>query len=113
MPKQKQFQRGEIHIFTEDPSKYSEILPKQIMLYITLEEVTDAIERNQKLIFTTQIYFLSHMWIKAGYDLILYDNGCTIKFGDEYLDLMGLRYHPQSYYYMQELLMWGDLYQIP
>lgn len=110
-----EFKRGEIHIFTEDPYKYISILPQntQIRLLITYDEVMSAIEDDQKIIYTTQLYFLSHMWIKAGYDLILYDKGCTIKFDDTYLDIAELRYNPAPYFYMISLYTWGELYQIP
>lgn len=106
-----EFVRGEIHIFADDPSVYIPLIDEQIVLLITYDEVSRAIQEDRKKIYTTELMFLSHLWIKAGWDIILYDNKYVIKFDDNYIDLIGARNTPMSYYYMLELYRSGDLYQ--
>ena len=105
------FTRGELHIFTDNPMDYG--LPQGTLILVTYADTMDCISENRKVIYTTQLSVLSHLWIKAGYDIYLYDNGYVIKFDDAYLDLINARYNPLPYEYMQDLYRWDNLYQIP
>ena len=105
------YKRGELHIITDNPMDYE--LPQGVLILVTYTDTIDALCRDQKIIYTTQLAVLSHLWIKAGYDIFLYDNEYTVLFGDEYLDAIDGRYNALPYDYMQTLYMWGDLYQIP
>ena len=105
------FIRGELHIFIDDPIMYLPLIGKEFMVLDTYADVTDAILNNQKEIYTTQIHFLSHLWIKAGYDIYLYNNYEVVKFDEEYLEVIDASYNPLSYYYMISLYTIGELYQ--
>ena len=116
MPRNRKFIRGQLHIFIDNPMNYAPILPaelKGLKVYASYDDTNDALKRGDKLVCTMQVFFLSHLWIKAGYDIFLYVDGCTVIFDDEYVNMMGLNEWPVSYYYMQDLFRIGELYQTP
>lgn len=105
------FIRGELHIFTDNPILYVPLIGKEFIVLDTYADVTDAIVNNEKEIYTTQLHFLSHLWIKAGYDIYLYNNYDVVKFDEGYLELINASYNPLPYYYMISLYTIGELYQ--
>ena len=109
--------RKQLHIFIDNPVIYAGLLPEiydgSINILYTYEEFADAISHFDKQIFTTQIIALSHMFIRLGYDIYLYDNNSIIKFGEDYLKLLEYEQSIQTYgyYYMLDLYKFGELYQ--
>ena len=109
--------RKELHIFIDEPTIYAELIPElyddSIDILYTYEEFADAISCFDDQIFTTQIIALSHVFIRLGYDIYLYDNSNIIKFGELYLELLEEEQPIQSYgyYYMLDLYRLGELYQ--
>ena len=109
--------RKQLHIFVDEPVIYAGILPElydgSIDVLYTYEEFADAISCFEEQIFTTQIVALSHVFIRLGYDIYLYDNSNIIKFGEVYLELLEEERPIQSYgyYYMLDLYRLGELYQ--
>ena len=108
--------RKEIHIFADSPNIYASALPGlfdgSISILFTYDEFADAITKSQKAVYTTQICALSHVFIRMGYDIYLYDNGNIIRFGETYLNGMEEANDIYSYdfYYMLTLYKMGILY---
>jgi len=108
--------RKQLHIFIDNPNKYVAFLPNngKINILCTYDAFADCITNNVKIIYTTQLAALSHIFIRIGYDITLYDNDFVINFGEDYLNSIkiGAPSEFHNFYYMQDMYRIGELYQI-
>lgn len=100
------FMRGKLYIYTEEPEIF-QMKYDNDFLYHDYRETAEAIARGDKIIRTLQMDFMSHAWIKAGWDIVIIDNGYEIEFKPEHV--VGW---PMDYYYMLNLWKVGELYQL-
>lgn len=108
---EKQTKRKEIYIWTSVPSP--DVLHPQFLLVGYLETAKALTETNHPVIHTTQIVFLDHMWILAGYDLYLCDKNLVYKFGEQTLSEI-MRTFPNGNIprnYLLDQYRWGMLTQ--
>lgn len=97
--------RGVIYVYATDPYEY-ELGEHDIdKVYTTYKDTADAITRGDKEIHTTQMCFMSHMFIKAGWDIVLLDGEYEVVFDQE--SIIG---YPEYYHHMLDMYRIGELY---
>ena len=106
--------RNQLHIFADNPLKYKELIGDfEFDISVTYDDTANKISTFEKIIYTTQLVFLSHYMIRMGYDIFLYKDGMIILFGEDYLEeiINSGEYMDYSYYYMIDMYRIGELYQ--
>ena len=104
--------RDQLYIFDHEPSVHEiyqlDGFDKGVNILTGYKETADAILQMQHIIYTTQMSFLQHFFIKFGYDIILcLEDGYTVTFDENDL----IEFDDADQYYMLKLYNIGDLYK--
>ena len=98
--------RDKLYIYTEEPTHFN----PNIKIIFGYKETCEALTNMQHEIHTLQISFLSHFWIKFGYDIHLVDGPFEIVFDEKTL---GMFPKYGAYHMMYDMYNTGVLYQKP
>lgn len=97
--------RGKLYIYVDEPHNFIH----QPYICCTYAETADEITRGTKEIRTFQLAFMSHIFIKAGWDIIIVDGNYQFIFTEEWVD----KFPVDDFYAMFNSWKMGMLYEKP
>ena len=97
--------RGKLYIYVTEPETFL----RCPYICCTYNETAEAIARGDKEIRTFQMAFLSHLFIKAGWDIIIVEGKYEYVFTEEWVD----KFPPMDFYGMLNSWKSGELYTKP
>ena len=97
--------RGKLYIYITEPVSYL----RCPYICCTYNETAEAIARGDKEIRTFQLAFMSHLFIKAGWDIIIVEDKYEYVFTEEWVN----KFPPMDFYAMFNCWKAGELYTKP
>lgn len=97
--------RKNLYIHVDEPNFFVQ----QPYICCTYDETAKAIANGDDEVHTFQLAFMSHLFIRAGYDLHIMDHNYDFTFTEEWMN----KFPNTDFYAMFNLWKMGELYTIP